>query len=253
MFQEGEYIFLVDEKGARHWLKAADGMLKISSLGTVDGTKIKAMDDGQLYTFAGKEFTVFRPGTVDLMNSVDRGAQIVTPKDAATIILNCDIKAGDVVLEVGAGSGALTIAMIRSVMPTGKVHTIELRDDYAEKAGKNIKRASLNQYWTYQIGNAKEAKTDIIADAIVMDMPDPWLALDNLYDNLRAGGRVCMYVPNTNQVEDSAKTLRSKGFADVFVLENIQREMEVHQGGVRPSFGTLGHTGYMVFGRKRSK
>jgi tRNA (adenine57-N1/adenine58-N1)-methyltransferase len=37
---------------------------------------------------------------------------------------------------------------------------------------------------------------------------------------------------------------------EVDALENIQRAIEVHPGGVRPSFEMLGHTGYMVFARK---
>ena len=252
MFKENEYVFLADDKGNRHWLRLSSGMMKISSLGTVDGSKIMEMVDGQVFKIAGKEFTVFRPGTADLMGSVERGAQIISSKDAATIIMNCDIRSGDTVIEVGAGSGALTTALLRTVAPSGRVHTIELRQDYAERAGRNLKRVSLDENWTYQIGDAKSAKTDIVADAIVMDMPDPWLAIDNLFGNLRSGGRICAYVPNTNQLESSVNGLRERNFSDVFAMENIQREMEVHPGGVRPSFGTLGHTGYMVFGRKRS-
>ena len=252
MFKENEYVFLADGKGNRHWLRLSEGMMKISSLGTIDGSKIMAMDDGQTFRIAGKEFTVFRPGTVDLMTSVERGAQIIHAKDAATIIMNCDIRAGRTVIEIGAGSGALTTALLKAVAPSGKVHTIELREDYAERALKNIKRADLERYWSHQIGDAKTARSDIVADALVMDMPDPWLALGNLYGNLRSGGYISMYVPNVNQLESSVKGLRERDFADVFALENIQREMEVHAGGVRPSFGTLGHTGYMVFGRKRT-
>ena len=252
MFQDDEYVFLTDGKGSRHWLKVADGMMKISSLGTIDGSKIKQMDDGQSFTVAGREFIIFRACTADLMVAVERGAQIITPKDAATILLNCDVRSGNTVLEVGAGSGAMTTALLRAVAPSGRVHTIEIRADYAEKVGRNIRRANLDKNWMCQIADAKTAETDVVADVLMMDMPDPWLALDNLSKNLRSGGRICMYVPNTNQLEDSVKALRERNFVDVFAVENIQREMDVHVGGVRPSFGTLGHTAYLIFGRKRS-
>ena len=252
MFQDDEYVFLTDGKGGSHWTKVTDGMMKISSLGTVDGSKIKQMEDGQSFTIAGREFTIFRPCTADLMTAVERGAQIITPKDAATILLNCDVRSGDTVLEVGAGSGAMTTALLRTVAPDGHVHTIEIREDYAEKVGRNIRRAALDKNWMCQIADAKTASTDVVADVLIMDMPDPWLALGNLSKNLRSGGRICIYVPNTNQVEESVKALRAMKFIDVTVMENIQREMEVHPGGVRPSYGTLGHTAYLVFGRKRS-
>ena len=251
-FQENEIVYLVDEENRKHWVKVAYTMLKISSLGTVDGNKFKDLDDGSDITIAGKNFTVFRPGTVELMSSLDRGAQIITPKDAASIILNCDVKAGNTILEVGAGSGGLTTALTGAVAPTGKVHTVEFKEENALRALKNLKRVGLDKYWSYQIGDAREVKVDILADALIMDMPDPENALDNLSPCLRPGGRICAYVPNTNQVELIVKALRERRFCDVFAIEIIQREMEVHHGGVRPSYDTLGHTGYLVYGRKRN-
>ncbi len=56
-------------------------------------------------------------------------------------------------------------------------------------------------------------------------------------------------MPNTNQLERAVKDMRAHGFVEVRALENIQREMEVHEMGVRPSYETLGHTGYLAFGR----
>jgi len=44
--------------------------------------------------------------------------------------------------------------------------------------------------------------------------------------------------------------MRDLGLAEVTAFETIQREMVVHEGGVRPSFDNLGHTGYLALGRK---
>jgi tRNA (adenine57-N1/adenine58-N1)-methyltransferase len=253
VFEENEYIYLVGSDDRKHWLRVAYIMLKIPSLGTIDGERFRTMDDGSSLTVAGKRFTAFRPGTMELIEGLDRGAQIITPKDASTILLYADIKSGDKVLEVGAGSGAMTTALLRAVAPSGHVHTLELRQDNADVALRNLKRARLDSAWTCQIGDARDVKVDdYTADALVMDMPDPENALDNLLPHLRAGGRVCAYIPNTNQLELIVKALRERDFSDVFALENIQREMEVHPGGVRPSYKMLGHTAYLVFGRKRA-
>ena len=81
-------------------------------------------------------------------------------------------------------------------------------------------------------------------------MPDPWLALDNIGRFLRPGGRFAGYVPYANQVADLMNGLRDRGYQELVDLENIQRTIEVHAGGVRPYFENLGHTGYMVFGRR---
>ena len=253
-FQEGETVYLEDSNGKRTFLKVMYGMVKVPSLGAIDGSRLRDLDDGDQFTVVGREFTVFRPGVLELMESLDRGAQIISPKDAATILMHCDVKCGDRVIEVGAGSGGLTTALLHAVAPEGRVHTLELKEENAHRAGRNVARVGLDRYWSYAIGDAREmdAGVDWQADVLTMDMPDPWLALPNLDANLRPGGRLCAYVPNMNQVESIVVALRESGYSDVHALENIQRYLEVHPGGVRPSFDTLGHTGYLVFARKRS-
>jgi tRNA (adenine57-N1/adenine58-N1)-methyltransferase len=51
-------------------------------------------------------------------------------------------------------------------------------------------------------------------------------------------------------VETTVRALRKRGYVDIEILENIQRAMEVHESGIRPSFEMLGHTGYLTFARK---
>ncbi len=241
--------------GKRIFLRLAFGMMKVQSLGAIDGSRFTDLEEGDKVTIVGRDYRVFRPGVLELMESLDRGAQIISAKDAATILMHCDIKAGDKVIEVGAGSGGLTTALLHAVAPLGKVLTLEYKEENALKAKKNVSRVGLDQYWSYQIGDARDMSVDVDwkADALTMDMPDPWLALGNLEGYLRSGGRLCAYVPNMNQVESTVNTLREHGYCDVHALENLQRGLEVHPGGVRPSFEMLGHTGYLVFARKTSQ
>lgn len=251
-FQEDETVYLEDISKKRYWFKMSFGMIKVQSLGTVDGSKFIDAEDGSIINIAGAEFTIFRPGVIELIESLDRGAQIITPKDAAPILLNCDVKSGVTVLEVGAGSGGLTTALLNAVAPYGKVITVELKEEHAKRARHNISRTGMDKNWTCVIGDAKDVEFEGIADVLTMDMPDPWLALDNMLPHLRSGGRICIYVPNINQLESSVLALRERKFSGVKASETMNREMEVHFGGVRPSFEMLGHTGYLIFGRKRS-
>ena len=99
------------------------------------------------------------------------------------------------------------------------------------------------------IGDIRTINVEEKVDSVVLDMPNPWEAVDNITRFLKPGGGYCGYVPNTNQLESTVKKLRTSGFIEVVALENIQRTMDVHEGGVRPSFDMLGHTGYLVFGR----
>ncbi len=251
-FQENEQVYLEDGTGKRYWFNMSFGMIKVQSLGTVDGSKFKDAEDGSIIDIAGAKFTIFRPGVIELIESLDRGAQIITPKDAAPILMNCDVKCGTMVLEVGAGSGGLTTALLNAVSPSGKVITVELKEEHAKRARRNISRTGLDANWECVIGDAKDVEFEGVADVLTMDMPDPWSALDNLLPHLRSGGRICIYVPNINQLESSVLALRERNFVGVKASETMNREMEVHRGGVRPSFEMLGHTGYLIFGRKRS-
>jgi len=45
-------------------------------------------------------------------------------------------------------------------------------------------------------------------------------------------------------------SIRARPFVLVRTIEVIEREMEVREVGVRPSFAALGHTGYLTFARK---
>jgi tRNA (adenine57-N1/adenine58-N1)-methyltransferase len=184
------------------------------------------------------------------MDSLERGPQIIMPKDAATILLKLDLKPGDVVLESGVGSGSLTTALLNAVGADGMVISVELREDFASKARRNVERSPFAQAWDLRIGNILDAPVEGEVDAVVLDMPTPWEALENLETFLRPGGRFCAYIPNINQVEDTVWALRGRGYVEIEALENIQRQLEVHEGGVRPSFVPMGHTGYMVFARR---
>lgn len=249
MWGEGKLVFLLDDKGKKHWLKLEKGMIKVPSLGVVDGHRLLDAGDGAKVNLAGREFVLLAPGVIELMEAVERGAQIITPKDAATIVFELDLKDGDMVVEAGLGSGALTTALLHSVAPTGRVISVELREDFGDKGKRNVARTRSHNLWTLQIGDIRIAELPQQADAVVLDMPDPWDAIENVCRFLRCGGRLCVYVPNTNQLELVVKKMRSSGFVGVKALENIQRTMEVHEMGVRPSYEMLGHTGYLAFGR----
>jgi tRNA (adenine57-N1/adenine58-N1)-methyltransferase len=253
MLSEGDLIYLIDDKDRRFWLQLQKDMVRVQGLGVVDGTKIVGREDGSLIKLAGKDFYAFKATVIELMGSLERGPQIITPKDASTIIFHLGLKAGDKVLEAGVGSGALTITLLNAVQPSGKVITVEVREEFAIKARRNIEKAGLAPFWEIKIGDIKTVDVGVQVDAVALDMPDPWLALDNVEKFLRPGGHIAIYVPNTNQVVDAVNGLRERGYLQIDALENIQRRIEVHFGGVRPSYENLSHTGYLVFARKPAR
>src|ERR1700755_2168170 len=107
------------------------GIISLDSvIGLPEGSVIKSTN--------GDPFLVLRPLLVDYVMSMPRGAQVVYPKDAAQIVHEGDIFPGARVLEAGAGSGALTLSLLRAVGPDGRVISYEARADHAEHARRNV-------------------------------------------------------------------------------------------------------------------
>lgn len=250
MIQEGTRLVLVDEEGRKYLAIAAKGMVEVRKLGVVDGGKLCDSDFGDSLEVGGRRFVILKPSVRDLLSLIERKAQIVIPKDSFIIPLHLDIGSGSRVVEGGVGSGALAIVLLRSVAPTGKVFSYELRRDHADVARRNVEMTGLADCWELVVGDVCKEPIPAGIDAAVLDMPDPCDALDNVVKALRVGGHVCCYVPNANQLEEVVREMRRIRLSDVYSFETIQREMVVHEGGVRPSFETLGHTGYLSFGRK---
>jgi tRNA (adenine57-N1/adenine58-N1)-methyltransferase len=175
------------------------------------------------------------------------------PKDGMFIIFYCDIKPGDIIVEGGAGSGALTILLTNSIRPNGKVISYERRSEFAKIAKKNIELANLDDDTEIRDGDITKEILETNVDALVLDIPNPWDALENAKKALKLGGHIACYSPTINQVEKTVNQMRECGFSQIKSVETIQREMIVGPGGVRPSFDTLGHTGYVSIARKVSE
>jgi tRNA (adenine57-N1/adenine58-N1)-methyltransferase len=115
---------------------------------------------------------------------------------------------------------------------------------------KNLKQANLIQYITTKIKDATKGIDEKNLDAIVLDIPNPWVAVEHAWNALKIGGYLCTYSPLISQVEQTVKTIEQHSFIECKTFENIQREMIVSEHGTRPSFEMLGHTGYLTFARK---
>jgi len=243
-------LTLMDKKGRKFILFPGRGMQEIEGIGVVDTDKLSSLSSGSVITVASMEYIILETSLDDILHNIKRGPQWITSKDSAQILMGCGVGPGNRVLEVGTGTGALTIALAYHVGPEGKVVTYELNEKNAELAIRNITLAGLLGIVEVRVGDGKECTDSGSYDAVVTDVPEPWGLLDTVSEVLKVSGYICAYVPTMNQAETTIKTLREAGYAETRVLENLQREIVVGKGGTRPSFEMLGHTGYLCFGRK---
>jgi tRNA (adenine57-N1/adenine58-N1)-methyltransferase len=250
MISQGTKVLLLTKGGRKFIAKADKGMIDVPGLGVIDGDALSGSSYGDHIRIGAQELIVLKPSVKDLLSMVERKAQIMIPKDSFLIPMHLDISCGSRVVEGGVGSGALTLVLLKAVAPSGQVISYELRKDHADLAKRNVAMTDLEKCWELKLGDICSAKLGEDIDAAVLDIPNPWDAIENVNRALKVGGHICCYIPNANQLADAVKKMREVGFSEITSIETIQREMVVHEGGVRPSFDSLGHTGYLAFGRK---
>jgi tRNA (adenine57-N1/adenine58-N1)-methyltransferase len=247
---EKDTVLLTDEKGNRILLQVNDGIRKIKSLGVYNPKELIGKNYYEHIDIGNRRFLIMEPSILDMISTLERKAQIILPKDGVFIIFYCNLKSGDTVIEGGSGSGALTLLLANYVKPHGRVISYEIRDEFAKIAKRNVECAGLEKYVDFCHGDVTEEISEKNADAVVLDIPNPWDAIENAQNSLKLGGHLATYSPTMNQVEKTVKIMRKQGFIGIKSLETIQREIAVVEKGVRPSFDTLGHTGYITIARR---
>lgn len=243
-------FMLVDEKGRRYFIPERAGAVRVRGLGVVDAAKLSTAGVGSLIEVAGKSFRLFRPTLSDMMRSIERGPQIVTEKDAALIMHFMDVTCGSTVLELGAGSGSMTIALLRNVGDTGLVVSYDNRLGHLSIANSNVRKFGMERCWFPVLGDVRRHLGSAFADSVFMDVPDPWKALDSCWSALRPGGVLASYSPTVNQIENFEVNAREMPFMHEITFEVIVRKLETSPGATRHSFEGPGHTGYISVFRK---
>ena len=257
VFGIGDQCLLIDGKKRRFLLRLRAGGAFHSHHGVIEHETLIGMEDGsRVRSTGGAEFIALRPRLSDYVLKMKRGAQVVYPKDLGPILVYADIAPGSVVLEAGTGSGALTLGLLRAVGPTGRVVSVERREDHAEHAVQTISRwlGEIPDNLELRVGEVEEHVADVRPDRIVLDVPEPWHTVTAAADGLRGGGVFCAYVPTVPQLQQTVEALRSSGtYEDILAFEALLRTWNVQGRSVRPDHQMVGHTGFVCVARKVAK
>jgi tRNA (adenine57-N1/adenine58-N1)-methyltransferase len=248
--KKGDIVVLIDSAYRKFIIHTDDKTDKYKGVGVIDPKILVGKKLGQQLEIGNKKFWILKPSLMDKLQSLKRNAQIILPKDAALIIMNCCIESGNKVIEAGIGSGSLTIALANAVAPGGTIISYEIRDDFIKHAKKNLKNSNTENFVKIKKKDITKGIEEKNIDAVILDIPDPWNAVEHAWNSLKIGGYICTYSPLISQVEKTVENIKKKSFIETNTIENIQREMIVSKHGTRPSFNMLGHTGYLTFARK---
>jgi tRNA (adenine57-N1/adenine58-N1)-methyltransferase catalytic subunit len=254
-FTVGERVQLTDAKGRHYTMSLTPGSEFHTHRGAVAHDAVIGLEQGSVVKSSnGAQFLVLRPLLVDYVMSMPRGPQVIYPKDAAQIVHEGDIFPGARVLEAGAGSGALTLSLLRAVGPQGQVISYEQRADHAEHAHRNV----CNFYgqppdnWQLIVSNVADSELpDGSFDRAVLDMLAPWEVLDSVLRLVVSGGVLVIYVATVTQLSTVVEALRAQQrWTEPRSWETLQRGWNVVGLAVRPQHSMRGHTAFLVTARR---
>ncbi|XP_060918522.1 tRNA (adenine(58)-N(1))-methyltransferase catalytic subunit TRMT61A [Labrus mixtus] len=201
---------------------------------------------GQRY---GSKITCSKGGWVHVLHptaelwtvTLPHRTQILYTTDIATITMMLELKPGSIVCESGTGSGSLSHAILRTIAPTGHLHTVEFHQQRAEKVAEEFKEHRVDHLVT--VRNQDVCKDGFgvtgVADAVFLDIPSPWEAVKHAKAAMkRHGGRVCSFSPCIEQVQRTCEALVDQGFEEISTLEVLLRVHDVRTVSLPlPDFG----------------
>ncbi|MBS0169340.1 MAG: tRNA (adenine-N1)-methyltransferase [Nitrospira sp.] len=255
--QNGERVHLVDKKGRQYALTLKAGDIYHFSGETIAHDELIGKPDGSIVTLSkGKRFLALRPTFGEYVLKMPRGAQVLYPKDLSLIPMWADVYPGARVFEAGTGSGALTMALLRAVGPTGLVVTYEARDDFARTALTNIERYMGPVSTLMPMRKNAYEGIDLLEDGrpfdrLVLDLPEPWQVVPHAAKVLRSGGIYLSFVPTIPQVMQTVDALeRTSVFGNIETFETLLRTWSIQGRSVRPDHRMVAHSGFLTVARK---
>lgn len=252
-FKEGDLVVFADQDGRLHPQCLAPGGCLYTYWGHVKHDEVLGREPGCIVkTSTGKELFVFYPTVLDYTMNLRRKSSIIYPKDTGIILMWADIFPGARVLCGGVGSGALLLAVLRQVGPGGWVVAYDVRQDMLDCAEANIRTYfGPTPQLVLKLGSIYDPIEEAGFDRVLLDVPEPWRAIETAHSALLPGGIMCAYVPSVIQVDAFTRALkRSKAFALIQTLEVLVRNWHLEGRSVRPEQRMVGHTGFLTFARK---
>ncbi len=255
LIKQNDLVLLyLDEK--RHFLiQVIPGIRMSTDLGDIRFDDIISREYGYIgKTHLGKYFYCLKPNTSDLMLKIKRKTTIVYPKDLGYLLFETAIGPGSEVIEVGTGSGALTLFLARTVAPDGIVYSYERNEEFLENAKRNLEKIPDKSRIEFYLRDVvQEGFLQNNVEAIFIDVAEPWDIIPKACAALKNGYHLVSWSPNVEQVRKTVETLQHNGFIRIRINEIQQREILVRERGIRPRERGITHTAYLVSATKSIK
>ncbi|MEL9940801.1 MAG: tRNA (adenine-N1)-methyltransferase [Ignisphaera sp.] len=253
VFNYGDYALIYIDKRRKILTRLKQGEKISSDKGVIAADDIIGKEKGsQIKTSLNIRAWALKPLILDYIDkSLKRVTQVIYPKDLGFIILMLGLGSGAKVLEAGVGSGNTTALLAHIVKPDGHVYGYDIREEFLKVAKENLEKLGLDKYVTLRLADVRKGIDETGFDAAVIDMPDPWEALEALHTSLKPSAPIAFFIPSIQQLIKLYNALEDfGGFIDIRAFEIMLREFELSRTAIRPSTYMVGHTGFIVFARK---
>ena len=256
IIKKNDLIYLILDNRRKWLVKVEEGGVFQTHKGIIKFDEIIGKPFGsvvfsQPYETQGYKFYVLKPLPSDYVIYMSRKTQIIYPEDAGLILIYSGIGPGSKVIEAGCGSGALTCILGNYVRPDGYIFSYDIREKSLKRALSNVLKANLQDFVSIQYGDIlidDLGHTNV--DSVVLDMPQPWKAIERIKYYLKLSGTLVSFSPAIEQVKKTTFALQENGFYEINTYELIKRRIQVKKNATHPEVRMIGHTGYMTFARK---
>lgn len=255
-FTAGDRVQLTDAKRRHFTIILQPGSSFFTHKGEIKHDDILGKDEGTVVKSSeAGEYLCFRHLLVDHVLSMPRGAAVIYPKDAAQIIVEGDIFPGARVLEAGAGSGAMSMWLLRAIGEHGHLISYEVREDHLDYARRNVTEhcGYMPKNWDLRLGDVREATPENVGmvDRVVLDMLEPWEMIGTVRNILQPGGVFMTYVATVPQLMKVMEGIRAtRAFTEPKAWESLVREWKVEGLATRPEHRMNAHTAFLVWARR---
>lgn len=256
LLKDGQPVLIYDRRRRTHFARLQAGKKTNIRGDILHHDQLIGRPDGcRIDSNKRNAFRVFSTTLPEYTLNMERHAAIVYPKDVAYLTYYGDVRPGMRVIEAGLGSASLTAALLSAVGPKGAVTSYELSESTSGRALKNLAA------WFPDLENHSVCFRDIYegidetnVDRIILDLPEPWQVIEHASEALVNGGVFAAYLPTILQVQTLVLALREHvEFYTSETVEILERKWHVTEESVRPEHQMTGHTGFLVFSRRRAR
>jgi tRNA (adenine57-N1/adenine58-N1)-methyltransferase catalytic subunit len=255
-FAPGDLALMHDRSGRRYPVVLRPGLKQSLHHGAFSHDELIGRPEGTLVTTQrGSRLVALRPTFAEYLVERRRRAQVqpIYPKDLGAILVRADVGPGARVVEAGTGTAALTMALVRAVGPEGHVVSYEARHEFHEAAREMIEEAmgGVPRTLSLKVGDVYAGIDEREVDRVMLDLPEPWLAVPHAAAALLPGGVLFAHCPNVTQVQRLCDALRDRGgFGLIETVEVLERRWTARGRTLRPAHRMVAHTGFLTFARR---